>query len=85
MPGKPYPISKIKEVINAGGDVVHDCLIDTLLTDSRRVSGAPGGLFFALSGRRNGHEFIKDAYASGVRSFVVAESKGRLVYPELIS
>jgi UDP-N-acetylmuramyl pentapeptide synthase len=28
-------------------------------------------LFFALSGRRNGHEFVAGAYAAGVRNFVV--------------
>ena len=33
----------------------------------------PKGLFFALSGRRNGHEFIAEAYAAGVRNFVVRQ------------
>ena len=44
-----------------------------LLTDSRRISNPPEGLFFALSGRRNGHEFVAEAYAAGVRNFVVRQ------------
>ncbi|HZX59178.1 MAG TPA: bifunctional UDP-N-acetylmuramoyl-tripeptide:D-alanyl-D-alanine ligase/alanine racemase, partial [Mucilaginibacter sp.] len=43
------------------------------LTDSRRITNAAEGLFFALSGRRNGHEFIAEAYAAGVRNFVVKQ------------
>jgi Alr-MurF fusion protein len=66
-----YPISEIKEVLNANGHIVNDNTISVLLTDSRRISNAPEALFFALSGRRNGHEFIAEAYAAGVRNFVV--------------
>jgi len=29
--------------------------------------------FFALSGRRNGHEFVAEAYAAGVRNFIVKD------------
>ena len=66
-----YPISKIKELINANGAIVNDDAVSVLLTDSRRINNAGEALFFALSGRRNGHEFIAEAYAAGVRSFVV--------------
>jgi len=66
-----YPISKIKEIINANGAIVHDYSIGVLITDSRRINNAPEALFFALSGRRNGHEFMAEAYAAGVRNFVV--------------
>src|SRR5690606_31695775 len=37
------------------------------------VADAAHGLFFALEGRRDGHQYIDDAYAAGVRNFVVAE------------
>ncbi|MGN6179445.1 MAG: bifunctional UDP-N-acetylmuramoyl-tripeptide:D-alanyl-D-alanine ligase/alanine racemase [Mucilaginibacter sp.] len=66
-----YPISKVKEIINANGAIVHDYSIGVLITDSRRINNAPEALFFALSGRRNGHEFMAEAYAAGVRNFVV--------------
>jgi alanine racemase len=67
-----YPVSKIKEVINANGVIVNDTPVSTLLTDSRRINNAAEAVFFALSGRRNGHEFIAEAYAAGVRNFVVS-------------
>jgi len=66
-----YPISEIQRIIGASGTIINDNTINTLLTDSRRITNATEGLFFALSGRRNGHEFIAEAYAAGVRNFVV--------------
>jgi alanine racemase len=71
MLNSQYAISKVKEVINAAGTIVNEGTISVLLTDSRRINNAAEALFFALSGRRNGHEFIAEAYAAGVRNFVV--------------
>ena len=68
-----YNISLVKQIINADGVIVADATISVLLTDSRRINNASQGLFFALSGRRNGHEFVAEAYAAGVRNFVVKE------------
>src|SRR5690606_10304492 len=47
----------------------------TLLYDSRKLADVTHGLFFALAGRRDGHQYIADAYAGGVRNFVVGEGK----------
>jgi len=71
MLNSQYTIFKIKEIINAAGAIVSDNTISVLFTDSRRINNAAEALFFALSGRRNGHEFIAEAYAAGVRNFVV--------------
>jgi alanine racemase len=68
-----YPIKDIQQIIGAGGTIVNESIVSTLLTDSRRISNASEGLFFALSGRRNGHAFVAEAYASGVRNFVVKQ------------
>jgi alanine racemase len=73
MLSNQYSISTVKEIIHAEGEIINDDLISTLLTDSRRITSAADGLFFALSGRRNGHEFIAEAYAAGVRNFVVKQ------------
>jgi len=73
-----YSISAIQQIIHAGGNIVKEYNISSLITDSRRISNAAEGIFFALSGRRNGHEFIAEAYAAGVRNFVVKQG------PELI-
>jgi alanine racemase len=81
MPANQYLVSEIKKIISANGDIVKDTAIGTLLTDSRRITNASDALFFALSGRRNGHEFIAEAYAAGVRNFVVKQGP-ELVLPE---
>ncbi|WP_413666753.1 bifunctional UDP-N-acetylmuramoyl-tripeptide:D-alanyl-D-alanine ligase/alanine racemase [Mucilaginibacter sp. Mucisp86] len=71
MPNNSYAISAIKKIIKADGNIVEDYAINALFTDSRRINNPSEGLFFALSGRRNGHEFVAEAYAGGVRNFVV--------------
>jgi alanine racemase len=81
MPSNQYPITEIKQIINAQGAIVKESIVSTLLTDSRRISNPAEGLFFALSGRRTGHEFIAEAYAAGVRNFVVKQGPG-LIMPD---
>jgi len=47
-------------------------IIERLLIDSRKLTHAGDGLFFAIRSERNdGHNYIGDAYAAGVRNFVV--------------
>jgi Alr-MurF fusion protein len=46
--------------------------VGTLLTDSRKLLPAYDAVFFALKGpRHDGHQFLSEAYAQGVRQFVV--------------
>jgi alanine racemase len=71
-----YSIREVQQIINAAGVIEADSIISVLLTDSRRITNASEGLFFALSGRRNGHEFVAEAYAAGVRNFVVQHQSG---------
>jgi alanine racemase len=71
MHSNQYTITEVKQIISAGGHIVKECTISALFTDSRRINNAAEGLFFALSGRRNGHEFVAEAYVAGVRNFVV--------------
>ncbi|MDB5002886.1 MAG: Alanine racemase [Mucilaginibacter sp.] len=73
MLSNQYLIKEVKQIISAEGDIITEDIISVLLTDSRRINSAAEGLFFALSGRRNGHEFIAEAYAAGVRNFVVKQ------------
>ena len=48
--------------------------ISTLLVDSRQLRNPDDSLFFAFKGsRQDGHSFIADLYARGVRSFVVSQ------------
>jgi alanine racemase len=73
MLNNQYSIKEVQQIINAEGEIITDDIVSVLLTDSRRINTASEGLFFALSGRRNGHEFIAEAYAAGVRNFVVKQ------------
>lgn len=57
--------------------------IGSLLYDSRKIADKEHGLFFALEGRRDGHTYIHDAYAKGVRNFVVADDRiNPAVFPD---
>ncbi|MCC6724296.1 MAG: bifunctional UDP-N-acetylmuramoyl-tripeptide:D-alanyl-D-alanine ligase/alanine racemase, partial [Saprospiraceae bacterium] len=70
-----YPIAQIAEI--TGGQFLalpQDAAIDHLLLDSRQVIFPASSLFIALQGRRfDGHEFIADLYAQGVRNFLVSK------------
>ncbi|MDJ1491349.1 bifunctional UDP-N-acetylmuramoyl-tripeptide:D-alanyl-D-alanine ligase/alanine racemase [Cytophagaceae bacterium DM2B3-1] len=49
--------------------------IEHLLIDSRRLTAPATSLFFAINGERHdGHQFVKDLYAKGVRQFVIEEN-----------
>lgn len=45
--------------------------IETLSHDSRKLTNHKHALFFALSGRRDGHQYLQDVYKTGVRNFVL--------------
>lgn len=66
-----YTVSQIGQVIFANAIIINDGYISTLITDSRRITNASEALFFALNNRRDGHDFVPEAYNLGVRSFVV--------------
>ena len=57
--------------------------IERLLIDSRKLTHAGDGLFFAIrSSRNDGHKYIEDAYRAGVRNFVVEQSLGAMLLEE---
>lgn len=56
--------------------------INQLLIDSRKVMDPEHALFFAVKAQRDGHEFIADAYAAGVRKFVISDSEWQNKFPE---
>ena len=78
-----YTISKIVKILNADARLVEgQSIIQYLVMDSRSVSVPEHALFFALSSHRDGHEFIKDAYAKEIRSFVISDRKFINQYPD---
>ncbi|HEY0655112.1 MAG TPA: bifunctional UDP-N-acetylmuramoyl-tripeptide:D-alanyl-D-alanine ligase/alanine racemase [Chryseosolibacter sp.] len=48
----------------------------TLLTDSRKASASEATVFFAIKGEHhNGHRFLADLHARGIRQFVIEEQE----------
>jgi alanine racemase len=71
-----YSISHIAEVLKVEQfSIVQDTGIKELLTDSRTIIDPEGSLFFAISADRDGHSFIPDAHANGIRNFVISEAE----------
>jgi alanine racemase len=70
-----YTIKRISAML--GGELVlfnEDILIKNLVIDSRTLLDPTNALFFAIKGRRDGHQFIKDAYDNGIKNFVISEA-----------
>ena len=69
-----YSIETISQLLGAKRIGVKESRINWLLTDSRSLCFPEETLFFALQSKRNnGHKYITDLYARGVRNFVVSE------------
>lgn len=69
-------LNDIQSVIKAqSSNAADNRTITELLIDSRKIIHPAQALFIALKGeRRDGHDFIKDAYEKGVRSFLVSNN-----------
>lgn len=74
MSNFPYTINHIAEILNLKSfKKMNEAVIRKLVIDSRTVSDPDGSLFFALTGKRDGHEYLADAYANGIRNFVISD------------
>ena len=83
MSERSYTIQQIAEQLNIGSFKVNfDTFISTLLIDSRSVLSPETSLFFAIKAQRDGHTFIGDAYANGIRSFVISDNAYAAPYPD---
>jgi alanine racemase len=69
-----YSIQTIAELLKADTFIEKFPVeISRLVIDSRAVIDPESSLFFALSAQRDGHEFIRNAYGNGIRSFVISK------------
>lgn len=68
-----YSITEIASIIGSDSKIsTPGAGISTLLIDSRSLTEAAGTLFFAITtSTGDGHRYIEDLYAKGVRNFVV--------------
>ena len=78
-----YSIDHISKILSANAILPQpDWIIRKLLTDSRTIVDSEGSLFFAIDAQRNGHDFIGNAYHSGVRNFVISAKINVEKYPD---
>lgn len=69
-----YLISKIVSILGLKNYDWIESEISILLTDSRQLSNPSETLFFAFETKNNdGHRYVADLYAAGVRNFVVSK------------
>lgn len=69
-----YKAKELKNILQCKARLSNEnALIKHVYVDSRKISFAEEGLFFALQTKdRDGHSFIEEAYEQGVRNFVVS-------------
>ncbi|MBC3540791.1 bifunctional UDP-N-acetylmuramoyl-tripeptide:D-alanyl-D-alanine ligase/alanine racemase [Rufibacter sediminis] len=70
-----------KEIAQVMGGMLVQCNgtypVQHLLTDSRKIANAVSSVFFAIRGEfHDGHQYIPELYAAGVRQFVVEDASG---------
>ena len=80
-----YTLEHIARIIHAEPVIAGNGSIEHLIIDSRKIVFPQTSLFFAISGpRRDGHQFIKEIYERGVRSFVVRKGFDIIIYPDAV-
>lgn len=71
------------EALLTGNSSSSDGIIRSVAFDSRRIVDGSDTLFFALGGKlRDGHAYLADAYARGVRHFVVRIAGSTSSFPD---
>lgn len=70
-----YLIEEITTIIEAQKVEIQapQSVIQSLQIDSRKIQHAAEAIFIALKARRDGHNYLKDAYQAGVRNFIVSD------------
>jgi alanine racemase len=78
-----YGFNDIVKITGGKPEGVSAATIEHLLIDSRKIIFPASSLFFAIvTGHRDGHGFISDAYKKGVRCFVVSKPADLKSYPD---
>lgn len=65
--------SELKQIVDGSFLQETEGTIEMVYYDTRLINSEQNGVFFALKGRRNGHQFIQTAYEKGVRCFVLSQ------------
>lgn len=76
-----YSVSELIQIVGGkiAGQEVYDHEIQDILIDSRKLVSPEGCVFFALSSKRNdGHRYIPELYARGIRDFIITTLPGQV-------
>ncbi|PKR82200.1 alanine racemase [Brumimicrobium salinarum] len=65
--------TQLIDIVSGNANTQNENIIDVIYYDTRLINTTKNGVFFALKGRKNGHEYIQKAYDKGIRSFVVSQ------------
>lgn len=77
-----YKLSEIAAICK-GDFSGKDSIVTSVFTDSRSFSAGGGSLFVAISGRNHdGHAYVNELYARGVRAFIIERDIAIAGYPE---
>src|SRR5688572_27206701 len=69
-----YTLDEVSRIVGGSLSGNGNLSVKYLVYDSRRLQHPESSLFFALKTlHADGHQFIKEAYKKGVKSFVVSE------------
>jgi Alr-MurF fusion protein len=68
-----YSADKIGQILGCEKVNIIDFTLKNIGFDSRNINSPSETLFFALSGRVDGHTYLQQAYERGVRNFVVSK------------
>ncbi|NQZ74805.1 MAG: bifunctional UDP-N-acetylmuramoyl-tripeptide:D-alanyl-D-alanine ligase/alanine racemase [Ekhidna sp.] len=63
--------SEFQNVLSGDLFLVQDTSVERFSVDTRTLLGSGNEVFFALVGKRDGHDFVKRALEKGVRNFVL--------------
>jgi len=78
-----YNIRQVTEILKVRSFTHYeDAKISRLVIDSRSVIDPEESLFFALIAKRDGHEYLEDAYAAGIRNFVISKPEYLQAFPD---
>ena len=77
-----YSMRHIAGLLQAKAFIFNEATISKLVIDSRSVIDPEASLFFALRSKRDGHDYLEDAFANGIKNFVISDPKYIAEYPE---
>jgi alanine racemase len=80
-----YTLKEIEKVIIGEWHLAKpEARVSTILQDSRKLEHPESTLFFAIKGEKlDGHDYIEEMYAKGIRNFIVQNAEALLAFSDV--